>query len=255
MPRIAYIENGYSDIWESHLERLLNKYKEDSTEVSVRHLSGEYGEQFDKSLFTPALPYYYGDLFYAIHELERDGYDAVVIGCSADPGLRTARYMSSIPVFAPLKSALHIAQLLGKSNNVTIFKSVHDGQEPRLDSWHKSNIRDYGMDVSCINIRRIQIVGLEKPKLQRLVASGDFEAVRTQVLSAFSNSIVEQGVAASKRAVHDDEASALYFACTLWSGMLEPVAHEVDVPVLDPVLSALKAAELAIAARVRESEL
>ena len=48
-------------------------------------------------------------------EAEKKGYDAVIMGCAADPGLTQLREAVNIPVVAPALAAMHVASLYGKN--------------------------------------------------------------------------------------------------------------------------------------------
>ena len=61
------------------------------------------------------------DILAAILQAERDGYDAAVIGCFYDTGLRPARELvRRLAVAAPCESACHIASTLGSSFSVIV---------------------------------------------------------------------------------------------------------------------------------------
>lgn len=49
----------------------------------------------------------------AIQEAEKQGYDAVVVGCLDDPGVEITREFVGIPVLGPLNVGLHISQMIG----------------------------------------------------------------------------------------------------------------------------------------------
>ena len=52
-------------------------------------------------------------IFRAVRRLEDEGYDAVVVGCCYDPGVKVARELVDIPVVGPLEAAMNHASYFG----------------------------------------------------------------------------------------------------------------------------------------------
>ncbi len=73
-----------------------------------------------------------------IIEAETKGYDAVIIGCGNDPGLRQARQAVDIPVVGPTEAAMLLACTLGYKFGVI---TVMDELVPLCED----NIRKYGL--------------------------------------------------------------------------------------------------------------
>jgi Asp/Glu/hydantoin racemase len=86
--------------------------------------------------------------------------------------------------------------------------------------------------------------------MERYMAEKRWSELKDEVMARFRDSIEQDAISQAKKAVKEDRAEVLFFSCTLWGGMLKPVAEAVNVPVLDPVITVLKSAELAIKARV-----
>ena len=57
-------------------------------------------------------------IFDEVRRLEERGYDAVVVGCCYDPGVRVARELVDIPVVGPLEAAMNHASYFGHSFTV-----------------------------------------------------------------------------------------------------------------------------------------
>lgn len=79
----------------------------------------------------------------------RDGYDAAIIGCFADPGLHQARSVASIPVLAAGESAMLLAQLLGRKFAVV---TVSSGFVPIMEA----NLRLLGLESRAIYHRPVR---------------------------------------------------------------------------------------------------
>ena len=80
---------------------------------------------------------------------ERNGYDAVILGCYCDPGLREARGVVDIPVIGLSESSMSVAQMIG-------------GRFAVVTVWHsyvpimEKNLRLYGMEKRAIANRPIR---------------------------------------------------------------------------------------------------
>lgn len=71
-------------------------------------------------------------------EAEKQGYDAVIIGCGNDPGLKEARQAVDIPVVGPSEAAMLLACTMGyKFGVITILDMVNVCED---------NIRKIGLD-------------------------------------------------------------------------------------------------------------
>ena len=77
--------------------------------VEVIHLDGRARQH---RLLLPEAPHGAGDLR-PVRRLEDEGYDAVVVGCCYDPGVKVARELVDIPVVGPLEAAMNHASYFG----------------------------------------------------------------------------------------------------------------------------------------------
>ena len=171
--------------------------------------------EFDAMLATP-------DTVARVIAAEQEGVDAVVINCMDDPGLRAAREMVAIPVLGPCETSMHLAAMLAHRFSVV---TVLDHLEPQFVNHAKV----YGVADKLASVRSVSIPVLDlEADEERLV-----EALATQ----------------SARAVEEDGAHAIIFGCTGMLGVAEAVERRLEargiagVPVLDPLVVALKIAE------------
>jgi allantoin racemase len=154
-------------------------------------------------------------------EAENDGVDAVIIDCMADPGLVAAREMVSIPVIGPAETAMHVASLLAHRFSVV---TVLDRAIPM---FHEHG-RRMGVAERLASVRAVDIPVLELGDTERVVKA-----------------LVEQ----SMMAVREDGAHLIVFGCTGMIGLAGEVETGLarqgiaDVPVIDPGILAIKAAE------------
>ncbi len=145
---------------------------------------------------------------------ERDGYDAIILGCFGDPGLDGFREILSIPMVGPCEASMHVAAQLGHSFGiVTVLDSV---VEPL-----RKLARVAGLDS-----RLATVVSCDVPVLE--LHDDSYEPV----LEA-----CEQALAAG--------ADALILGCMSMAflGVAERLSDELGVPVLNPARVALKTAE------------
>ncbi|MFH1169703.1 MAG: aspartate/glutamate racemase family protein [Chloroflexota bacterium] len=105
----------YDPLWEDYgkiIEEQCKKVARPDTEIYVTGVPGIV-PQIDqyKSLM---LYNYSGQGLNHLVRAEKEGYDAVVIGCSYDVGMEEARELLNIPVLGVTQTTLHMASLLGE---------------------------------------------------------------------------------------------------------------------------------------------
>lgn len=164
---------------------------------------------------------------------EREGVDAVIIDCMGDPGLRAARELSGMLVAGPCQTVMHVASMLGhKFSVITVMR--------RLIPSFENTAALCGLSSKLASVRSVDIPVLE------------LEAD----LAATAKRLVEEG----RRAVEEDGAEALIFGCTglmgcaanLREGLL---AEGIDVPVIDPIPTAISVAAGIVRAGLTQSRM
>jgi allantoin racemase len=179
------------------------------------------GLRFDSRV--PHLEYeFYEDI--AAHEVVREiveaekrGYDAAVIGCFYDPGLREARELVEMPIIGACEASLSIAAMISAGKF-----SVLVGRRKWIPKM-MSTAEGYGFSSRIASWR---VLGLTVPEMR------DFKKTREAILRE------------SRRAVDEDMAECLVLGCTGMLGRAIEVQKELGVPILDPVLCGIKAAEM-----------
>jgi allantoin racemase len=156
----------------------------------------------------------------AIPALEADGFDAVIIGCFDDPGLSAAREITRIPIIGPAKASCHLAAALGDRFGIL---TVVDEVIPLLYRL----MRTYGLQDFVTDIRAVDVPVLKLRRNKKAVL----------------DDLTLEGQAAVK-----EGADTLVLGC-MTMGFLD-VAKDLEtrlgVPVINPVLASLKAAESAV---------
>ena len=160
------------------------------------------------------------------YRAEKRGYDAFLIGCAADPGLRAARSLLSIPVLAPTESAAHLASMLGNKFSVIAFR-------PGLCGIFENQIREYGL--------RDKLASVRCPPA--FIGQSSFDLIFGG--KEGQKKFVEQAIAEMSKAVKEDGAEALILGCTIGAAVLTMHGiHSVDgAPVIDSIAVEIKMAE------------
>ncbi|MDQ0455760.1 aspartate/glutamate racemase family protein [Rhizobium paknamense] len=163
---------------------------------------------------------------------KREGVQAVVIDCMGDPGLRPAREITDMLVMGPGQTGMHMAAMLGhKFSVITVMR--------RLIPAFENTAALCGLSSKLASVRSVDIpvLALEED------------------LAATTARLVEEG----RRAVLDNGAEALLFGCTGLMGCADALrqgllAEGIDVPVVDPIPTAIHIAAGLVRAGLTQSK-
>ncbi len=169
------------------------------------------------------------ELTQAVRRAEGEGFDAVIVGCFSDPGLDALRELVEIPVVGPGSSAVHLAAQLGTRFSVI---APLGGGEGRL----AARLRALGLADKFASVRGI---GLSVLDLAR-----DREAVLERVTEV------------ARTAAREDGADVFVLGCMSMGfvGVADDVQKRLDLPVVNPVVAALKTAEMIVAMGLAHSK-
>ena len=166
-------------------------------------------------------------LLAAAPQLESNGTNAIIVGCFGDPGLCAVREITRIPVVGPGQASGHLAAQLGDRFAVL---TVVDEVVPSV----YRQMRGHGLEGFVSEVRAVEVPVLE---LHRR---------REQVLLTLEG----EGHAAISNG-----ADTIVLGC-MTMGFLD-LTHDLQgrlgVPVVNPVVAALKAAEGMVAAGLAPS--
>lgn len=229
---ITELPDEFVDGWYSMVQASFSKVLHPDTEVvikPIKHgLKGDNVLDFDN-------PYYAlmdkREIVEAFIEADREGFDAGVVHCFGDPGIREARAVVRMPVFGPAESAMHFACQIGR--RFAILGTNMPGQPEQLSEQVKHN-------------------GLE----QRLIPNG-IRFDKEPFVEAFPRwmgnpQLCAESVAESARECVNDGADVIVLGCagtSMFCSMAEFNKLTVDnqeVPILDSVMVAMKMAETAV---------
>lgn len=161
---------------------------------------------------------------------EARGFAALIIGCYSDPGLDALRELLAIPVIGPGAASLHLAAQLGTRIAVLTPKGRGLG---RL----AARLRALGLGELLAGVRGIGLSVLDLAKQQP--------------------GALDKAAAAAEAAVAHDGADVLVLGCmslAFLPDITTELSKRVGVPVVNPVLAALKTAETAVAMGLTHSK-
>ena len=146
---------------------------------------------------------------------QEEGYDAVTIDCTLEPGLNAARKASRIPVVGAGEAALCLSLLFGERFSVIMPAPTSIG--PMV-----AKIRQMGLWERAASIRAINVHVLDLDDRDRTLAAVAEEA---------------------RRAIKEDGAAVIVLGCTVMGPIADALAKRLGVPVIEPGTAALKLAE------------
>ncbi len=229
MPRIAYFVPGplsSSILGPRELDRrrsYLASLAFPETEVDVREATGgpeSIESVAEECLAMPAI-------LSAIPELESEGFDAVLIGCFDDPGLGGARELTRMPVIGPAQASCHLAAQLGDRFGIlTVVEEVI----PLLYRLMRSyGLQNHVTDIRAVDVPVLKLESQKKDVLDHLTLEGQ------AVLAAGADTLILGGMTLG------------------FLDIAKSLEARLGVPVVDPVLASLKAAEGQLAMGARHS--
>lgn len=165
----------------------------------------------------------------AIKKAEKDGYDAVVMGCALDPGVEEAREIVKIPVLGCFETTLHLAGILG--NRLCVF--VPSGRYGiRMQS---QNAKRYGFQ--NVSFRALTFYARQAIELS-------FQYKETGKMNEGIELVINEAV----RAIEDDEADILALGCNALAWTVPPVKAELnkkgyDISFIIPITASIEVAK------------
>lgn len=211
--KILFINPIGTDVFDEHMLKTINEIRRSDVEVKVVHLAKG----------PVHLEYHYYEHVNLDETLgwvkwaEKEGYDAVIIGCFYDPGLRVAREIVKIPVIGVAEATMHVAATLGHKFSIIVGRRKWI---PKMES----NVFEYGLGKKLASFR---VINFTVPRM-----------------SQEPKKLKEAIFAEAKKAVEEDGAEVVVLGCTGESGFMKELISRLGVPVLDPVVTSWKFAEL-----------
>jgi len=202
------------DTWDKQDEEIYRGYASSETEVKVVSLP--------KGPASVERPEDHAEVIPLVIDVARSMYrdfDAIIVNCFLDPGVKLLRGIIEKPVIGPCEASLHIASTIGnKLSVITVGK---------YGTWMiEDRIKELGFGDRVVSVRGIPLGVM------------DIDKERTAVI----NYLIEEG----KKAVSEDGAEVIILGCTGLAGMAKEVQVKVKVPVVDPSGAAIKMAEAVV---------
>jgi allantoin racemase len=176
----------------------------------------------------------YGDYMSAPHMIEAvrrrvaaEPFDAVVLAGFGNVGIVALKEIMTIPVVSISESAMALACLLGhRFSTLTMLEQFIPYQEDL--------IRLYGFEAKCASVRAINI-NVERAAVER---EETLAALTKQVLDIVAN----------------DNAEVIILACAGLCDYDRELTEASGVPVIDPVIAAVKTAETLVSMGLSQSK-
>ena len=162
-----------------------------------------------------------------------DKADAIIINCFGDVAVEAAREIIDVPIIGPGTSTMALAQLLGYNFSVVVPTSggnlIIRRTAAKLGTTKLASVRAVTPDIPVLELQ-------DEPK------------------------VVEKMTEASVKAIEEDGAHVIVLGCTGMAGLADKVKHQLvdqgyNIPVLDPLIVALKLAEILVDMKTSHSRL
>jgi allantoin racemase len=213
MMRILWIDPIGTDLFSADMFDILSAAKGTETVVNVVSLPADRPDHLEYHAYEGLVV---ADIVRLSHQAASE-YDAIVIGCFYDVGLREAREVSGRAIVtAPCQSATAIASNLGNTFSVLVGRSKWI---PKMSE----NVRLYGHEHRMVSMRPLDL-GVH-----------DFQVDHDLTC--------ERLLTEGHKAIKDDGAEVLILGCTAEYGFNRKMQQELGVPVIDAVTAPFKYAE------------
>jgi allantoin racemase len=222
MKKILVINPITNDFFNDMTKNYLEKIKSPDVEIEVVNIKAGPSsiETFYDEAF--ALP----EILKTVDEYKARC-DAIVINCFADPAVNAARELTDIPVVGPAEASMMIALMLGhKFGVISTFRNT--------GPWVELQTRNMGIEQ-----RLAGAVGIDIPVLE---LGSDLKKTARYLVDAARDLIESKG------------AEVIILGCTGMAPVARIVKEELEVPVIEPMATAFKVAELIVSLKLTHSK-
>ncbi len=228
MTRLALIGATGIDWWKDPKKKaFVESHTPDGCEIG--NFTPKHGTHSVESLTDEA--YNAPFILEQIVRANKEGYDVIVIDCACDPILEAGREVSNIPVVGPRNTALHLALILGTRFGVVTV------QGEALKKCIEHGVRKEGLESFCAGVRYLEMPVLDIAKKP--------EIAQKEILRE------------SKDLIENHGADVIVLGCTALSHEvdLKPIMEELQVPIIDPWVVAIKTAFMLVESGLSHSKL
>lgn len=212
--KILWINPVCTDIYDQAMRDMFETVKDNATSVDVVSFDPPGPTHLEYNAYEMmVMP----QLIRTIRNAEERGYDAAVIGCFYDPGLRAAReIVQRMVVTAPAEACLRLAATLGDRFSIIV------GRRKWIPEM-RENVHKYGCSDQLASFKVLEM-GVHDFQV-------DHEETKRRILQAAQDAVTQDG------------AEVVVLGCTIEFGFFQEVQRFVDVPVIDATIAPLKFAE------------
>ena len=214
--KIDFINPFGTRAYDEIIHKTLSHYAADGTQLTISHLQG----------CPPDIDYFYSKhlmesvLLERIMQSEEEGFDAVIVGCCYDPGVRTARELVDIPVVGPMEASLQMANYHGHTYTIV---TDHHKAAPYIEDV----VRATGLGGNCRGLRTIEWYVRDMVNDPEAVAHDTIETCR--------------------KVVKETHADSILMGCTIVAACFQQYimggGEHPEIAIVNPNLMALKMAE------------
>ena len=223
---------GFHDLWFGMMMSSFRKVLRSDTKVEIRSvkpvLKGDNALDFDNVYYDLLNKRQVADV---IVKAEREGFDAVVVGCFGDTGVREARGVVEIPVIGAGETSVLFACQLGRR-----FGVIATNMPEQIAA-----IED-----------KITLMGLKDRLVPRGVRFDIHPFAETWEKGLQDAKFVADGVAQRARELVADGADVVLVGCCgigpfcSLAGLSEIEAGGRRIPIIDPMMISMKTAEMCV---------
>ena len=155
--RIWYQSMTRMEVWGGYpaeLRTILDQARSPTTDLHVAGITevGGVGDQYRYLEFLET-----AEVLQNVGRAVQEGYDAILIGNIADPGLREAREIADIPVLGLCETAMHVACMMGASFG---FVTINEKFTPRIvENVDRAGLRTRFAGAARMDIARLTDLG------------------------------------------------------------------------------------------------
>lgn len=179
---------------------------------------------------------------------EREGMEAIVIGCAADPFVKDVRQAVSIPVVGLMETAVIDSRVRGK---LAIFPRrlkeewlPYIAEDRNWEAWQE-RAHGYGLSDDEYTMRQIQVPEHPAPETLERLKTEDPKGLYEVMIESMTAALLGEGVQQVRSAAEEGARSG-YFACAYWSPALIEHGEEfrgTGLRAVNPVISGITYAE------------
>jgi len=201
------------------LEATIAGVKRPETEVTVFTLPGQLPGEAEMAYWY-VHPKVFSAMIPAAKRAEKEGYDAVVIGCVGSTDAEYAiKEVLEVPVVGIGESALLLAHVLGQTFSVLTYDN-------KTAAWIDRVVRERHLEDFCNSVRPLNV------SLGEMMVRDAMAKVNRKILRE------------AQLAISLDRAEVLVIGSSGFAGLADYLRKRVDAAVVDPVEAGIKFGEM-----------